>query len=122
MPDAGPTLPDVIADPAASEAEKLTAFAGAGRALGLVVNKWDAVVGEQHDRTRVARSIEAIAGSSQAITSPLRTACPTSGIPRGPGASRPGCDGCTWPRWFGSGSTLPWSVSVWVTSRSVAAP
>jgi tRNA A-37 threonylcarbamoyl transferase component Bud32 len=36
MPDAGPTLHDVVADPAASEAEKLTAFARAGRALGLV--------------------------------------------------------------------------------------
>jgi tRNA A-37 threonylcarbamoyl transferase component Bud32 len=36
MPDAGPALPDVIADPHTSEAEKLKAFARAGRALGLL--------------------------------------------------------------------------------------
>jgi tRNA A-37 threonylcarbamoyl transferase component Bud32 len=34
MPDAGPTLPEVVADPKRSETEKLRAFAEAGRALG----------------------------------------------------------------------------------------
>jgi tRNA A-37 threonylcarbamoyl transferase component Bud32 len=34
MPDAGPTLPDVAADPGRDEAEKLRAFAEAGRSLG----------------------------------------------------------------------------------------
>ena len=34
MPDAGPILPVVVADPARTEAEKLRAFAAAGRALG----------------------------------------------------------------------------------------
>ena len=34
MPDAGPVLPQVVADPGRSEAEKLRAFAEAGRALG----------------------------------------------------------------------------------------
>jgi tRNA A-37 threonylcarbamoyl transferase component Bud32 len=34
MPDAGPTLPEVVADPGRDEAEKLRAFAEAGRALG----------------------------------------------------------------------------------------
>jgi tRNA A-37 threonylcarbamoyl transferase component Bud32 len=34
MPDAGLVLPEVAADPARSEAEKLRAFAAAGRALG----------------------------------------------------------------------------------------
>jgi tRNA A-37 threonylcarbamoyl transferase component Bud32 len=36
MPDAGPVLPEVVADPARSEAEKLAALARAGRALGLL--------------------------------------------------------------------------------------
>jgi tRNA A-37 threonylcarbamoyl transferase component Bud32 len=36
MPDAGPVLPEVVADPARSEAEKLQALAQAGRALGLL--------------------------------------------------------------------------------------
>lgn len=36
MPDAGPVLPQVVADPARPEAEKLAAFARAGRALGLL--------------------------------------------------------------------------------------
>lgn len=36
MPDAGPVLPEVVADPARGEAEKLAAFAAAGRALGLL--------------------------------------------------------------------------------------
>jgi tRNA A-37 threonylcarbamoyl transferase component Bud32 len=36
MPDAGPVLPEVIADPKRAEAEKLAAFARAGRALGLL--------------------------------------------------------------------------------------
>lgn len=34
MPDAGPTLPEVVADPGRAEAEKLLAFAETGRALG----------------------------------------------------------------------------------------
>lgn len=34
MPDAGPILPEVVADPSPAEAEKLRAFAEAGRALG----------------------------------------------------------------------------------------
>jgi tRNA A-37 threonylcarbamoyl transferase component Bud32 len=34
MPDAGPVLPEVVADPGRGEAEKLRAFAEAGRALG----------------------------------------------------------------------------------------
>jgi len=34
MPDAGPVLPEVVRDPGRSEAEKLRAFAEAGRALG----------------------------------------------------------------------------------------
>jgi hypothetical protein len=34
MPDAGPVLPRVVADPGRSDAEKLAAFAAAGRALG----------------------------------------------------------------------------------------
>lgn len=34
MPDAGPVLPEVVGDPARDEAEKLRAFAEAGRALG----------------------------------------------------------------------------------------
>lgn len=34
MPDAGPTLPEMVADQGRSEAEKLRAFAEAGRALG----------------------------------------------------------------------------------------
>lgn len=34
MPDAGPVLPEVVDDPARSEAEVLRAFAEAGRALG----------------------------------------------------------------------------------------
>ncbi len=34
MPDAGPVLPDVVGDPGRTEAEKLRAFAEAGRALG----------------------------------------------------------------------------------------
>lgn len=34
MPDAGPILPEVVADPIRAEAEKLRAFAEAGRALG----------------------------------------------------------------------------------------
>ena len=34
MPDAGPTLPEVVIDPALEETEKLRAFAEAGRALG----------------------------------------------------------------------------------------
>jgi tRNA A-37 threonylcarbamoyl transferase component Bud32 len=34
MPDAGPVLPEVVSDPGRSEAEKLRAFAEAGRALG----------------------------------------------------------------------------------------
>jgi tRNA A-37 threonylcarbamoyl transferase component Bud32 len=34
MPDAGPVLPIVVADPTRSEAEKLRAFAEAGKALG----------------------------------------------------------------------------------------
>lgn len=34
MPDAGPILPEVVADPGRSEAEKLRAFAEAGLALG----------------------------------------------------------------------------------------
>lgn len=34
MPDAGPVLTGVVADPARGEAEKLAAFAAAGRALG----------------------------------------------------------------------------------------
>ena len=36
MPDAGPVLTAVVADPARGEAEKLAAFAAAGRALGLL--------------------------------------------------------------------------------------
>ncbi|MGL4236105.1 serine/threonine protein phosphatase [Tabrizicola sp.] len=36
MPDAGPVLPVLVADPKRSEAEKLAAFARAGRALGLL--------------------------------------------------------------------------------------
>lgn len=36
MPDAGPVLPEVVANPARSADEKLRAFAEAGRALGLV--------------------------------------------------------------------------------------
>ena len=36
MPDAGPVLPEVVGDAARSEAEKLAAFAQAGRALGLL--------------------------------------------------------------------------------------
>jgi tRNA A-37 threonylcarbamoyl transferase component Bud32 len=36
MPDAGPVLPEVIADPARQVDEKLAAFARAGRALGLL--------------------------------------------------------------------------------------
>jgi tRNA A-37 threonylcarbamoyl transferase component Bud32 len=36
MPDAGPILPEVEADPRRSETEKLAAFAQAGRALGLL--------------------------------------------------------------------------------------
>jgi hypothetical protein len=36
MPDAGPTLPMVMADPARDEGEKLLAMARAGRALGLL--------------------------------------------------------------------------------------
>ncbi|MDP3195242.1 serine/threonine protein phosphatase [Tabrizicola sp.] len=34
MPDAGPVLPEVVADPGRGDAEKLRAFAEAGRALG----------------------------------------------------------------------------------------
>lgn len=34
MPDAGPVLPEVVGDPGLGEAEKLRAFAEAGRALG----------------------------------------------------------------------------------------
>jgi tRNA A-37 threonylcarbamoyl transferase component Bud32 len=34
MPDAGPVLPEVVGDPGRGEAEKLQAFAEAGRALG----------------------------------------------------------------------------------------
>jgi tRNA A-37 threonylcarbamoyl transferase component Bud32 len=34
MPDAGPVLPEVVGDPGRGEAEKLRAFAEAGRALG----------------------------------------------------------------------------------------
>jgi tRNA A-37 threonylcarbamoyl transferase component Bud32 len=34
MPDAGPTLPEVVADPLCREADKLRAFAEAGKALG----------------------------------------------------------------------------------------
>jgi tRNA A-37 threonylcarbamoyl transferase component Bud32 len=34
MPDAGPVLPEVVADPGCGEAEKLRAFEAAGRALG----------------------------------------------------------------------------------------
>jgi tRNA A-37 threonylcarbamoyl transferase component Bud32 len=34
LPDAGPTLPEVVADPALPEAAKLAAFAETGRALG----------------------------------------------------------------------------------------
>lgn len=34
MPDAGPTLPEVAADPGRDEAERLRAFAEAGRSLG----------------------------------------------------------------------------------------
>ena len=36
MPDAGPVLPAVVKDPGRGEAEKLAAFARAGRALGLL--------------------------------------------------------------------------------------
>lgn len=36
MPDAGPVLPEVVADPSRDEAGKLAAFARAGRALGLL--------------------------------------------------------------------------------------
>ncbi|NHB75455.1 serine/threonine protein phosphatase [Rhodobacter calidifons] len=36
MPDAGPVLPEVVADAGRAEAEKLRAFARAGRALGLL--------------------------------------------------------------------------------------
>ncbi|WP_128515049.1 serine/threonine protein phosphatase [Tabrizicola thermarum] len=36
MPDAGPVLPEVVADAGRGEAEKLRAFARAGRALGLL--------------------------------------------------------------------------------------
>lgn len=36
MPDAGPVLPEVIADPARDEGEKRAAFVRAGRALGLL--------------------------------------------------------------------------------------
>jgi tRNA A-37 threonylcarbamoyl transferase component Bud32 len=36
MPDAGPTLPQIVADPLLPEADKLRAFAQAGRALGLL--------------------------------------------------------------------------------------
>ena len=36
MPDAGPVLPQVVADPSRDEAGKLAAFARAGRALGLL--------------------------------------------------------------------------------------
>ena len=36
MRDAGPVLPEVVADPARSEAEQLEAFRQAGRALGLL--------------------------------------------------------------------------------------
>jgi tRNA A-37 threonylcarbamoyl transferase component Bud32 len=36
MPDAGPVLPEVVADPKRPEAEKLAAFARAGQALGLL--------------------------------------------------------------------------------------
>lgn len=36
MPDAGPVLTEVVADPARGEAEKLAAFAATGRALGLL--------------------------------------------------------------------------------------
>jgi tRNA A-37 threonylcarbamoyl transferase component Bud32 len=36
MRDAGPVLPEVVADPARGEAEKLEAFRQAGRALGLL--------------------------------------------------------------------------------------
>jgi tRNA A-37 threonylcarbamoyl transferase component Bud32 len=42
MPDAGPTLPTVISDPSCSDAEKLAAFAAAGRALGLL--HWSGLV------------------------------------------------------------------------------
>ncbi len=34
MPDAGPVLPEIVGDPGRSEAERLRAFAEAGRALG----------------------------------------------------------------------------------------
>jgi tRNA A-37 threonylcarbamoyl transferase component Bud32 len=34
MPDAGPVLPEMVADPGRSDMEKLRAFAAAGRALG----------------------------------------------------------------------------------------
>jgi tRNA A-37 threonylcarbamoyl transferase component Bud32 len=34
MPDAGPVLPEMVADPGRNETEKLRAFAAAGRALG----------------------------------------------------------------------------------------
>ena len=34
MPDAGPVLPEVVADPARGEAEKILAFEAAGQALG----------------------------------------------------------------------------------------
>jgi len=36
MPDAGPVLPQVVADPDRTEADKLAGFARAGRALGLL--------------------------------------------------------------------------------------
>lgn len=36
MPDAGPVLPQVVADATRTEADKLTAFSRAGRALGLL--------------------------------------------------------------------------------------
>lgn len=36
MPDSGPVLPQVVSDPARPQAEKLAAFARAGRALGLL--------------------------------------------------------------------------------------
>jgi tRNA A-37 threonylcarbamoyl transferase component Bud32 len=36
LPDAGPVLPKVVGDPRRSDAEKLAAFAAAGRALGLL--------------------------------------------------------------------------------------
>ncbi len=36
LPDAGPVLPEVVADPLRGEADKLAAFVRAGRALGLL--------------------------------------------------------------------------------------